>query len=229
MLTCADLRLTLGGTEVLRGVTASFEAGSSVAIVGRSGAGKSSLLHCLAGLRAPTSGDVVFDGDVVSGWSAERRARLRLERFGFVFQRAELLAELSLRDNITLPLEMRGAGRRECAARADELIERLGLAGCAVRRPDRVSGGQRQRAAVARALIGAPDVVFADEPTGALDTGSGSAVIDLLLEQCRLDAALLVMVTHDEVWAQRCERMVVMSDGQVAHAPTLSPARASLP
>lgn len=218
MLSCTDVRLSLDGTEILRGVDARFEAGSSVAVVGRSGAGKSTLLHCLAGLRVPTSGEVLFEGASMSSRSADDRARLRLERFGFVFQRAELLGELSLAENISLPLEMRGVSLRESSRRAAELVERLGLGECAARRPDRVSGGQRQRAAVARAVVGSPSVVFADEPTGALDAENGAAVIDVLVQQCLEEAALLVMVTHDEESAGRCDRVLRMADGRVEAA-----------
>lgn len=215
MLSCADLRLSLNGTKILRGIDARFAAGSSVAVVGRSGAGKSSLLHCLAGLRLPTSGTVQFDGRTVSSESAENRARLRLERFGFVFQRSELLSELSLAENISLPLEMRGVSRRESNRRTDDLIERLGLHECAARRPDRVSGGERQRAAVARALVGSPAVVFADEPTGALDAQNGTTVVDLLIRQCRVESALLVMITHDDEMAGRCDTALHIVDGKV--------------
>nr|WP_040561916.1 ABC transporter ATP-binding protein [Kineosphaera limosa] len=215
MLACRDLQLTLGGTPILRGVDAVFEGGA-IAVVGRSGAGKTSLLHCLAGLRTPTAGEVTFDGASLAAMSEEDRARLRLERFGFVFQRAELLGELSLLENIALPLEMRGEPRRECARRAAELVERLDLSDCAGRRPDRVSGGQRQRAAVARAVVGRPAVVFADEPTGALDERNGRFVVDMLLQQCAHESAALVMVTHDAQWADLCDRRLTMADGVVA-------------
>jgi putative ABC transport system ATP-binding protein len=210
-----DVGVRFGDAVVLNGVSVEFGARESVAVMGPSGAGKSSLLYCLAGLRPPTSGRVLF-GDVdLYSLSEDARADWRLRNAGFVFQRADLLVELTLAENIALPLEMRGGAGRAVRRRTSELIERLGLSGCADRRPAQVSGGQRQRAAVGRAVVGGPSVVFADEPTGALDSVNGGVVLDLLLEQCADVGALLVMVTHDPALAGRCHRVVHLRDGAV--------------
>jgi putative ABC transport system ATP-binding protein len=210
-----DVCVWLGTATVLNGVSVEFGARESVAVMGPSGAGKSSLLYCLAGLRPPTSGQVLV-GDVdLYALGEDARADWRLHNAGFVFQRADLLIELTLAENIALPLELKGVSARTVRRRTAELIERLGLAECADRRPGQVSGGQRQRAAVGRAVVARPSVVFADEPTGALDSANGEVVLNLLLEQCAEVEALLVMVTHDAALAARCHRVVHLRDGSV--------------
>lgn len=214
-LTCDSLSLILGDTPVLRDVSLEFEAGRSVAIVGKSGAGKTSLLHCLSGLRSPSSGTVTLADNDVYALSEFQRADLRLRNCGFVFQRADLVSELTLLENIALPLEFQGRRRREAMLRAEELVVTLGLEECAGRRPDRVSGGQRQRAAVGRALASYPRVVFADEPTGALDSENAEAVLTLLLQHSCTAGATLIMVTHDESSAARCDRVIRMRDGRI--------------
>ena len=206
MLEGIDLYAAYGSTPALRGVSIFGSAGQSIAIVGPSGCGKSTLLHCLAGLLRPTSGRVSL--------TENERSILRLQRFGFVFQTSELVAELSLRENVALPLELLGASRRESLRAANVALDRLGIDDCAERRPANVSGGQRQRAAIARALIAKPSVVFADEPTGALDSENRDLVLDLLLETAREVGSLLMLVTHDPHIAHRLDHVVNMLDGQ---------------
>src|SRR5256885_479044 len=162
----------------LDGVTAAFRKGSFTAVMGPSGSGKSTLLHCAAGLDRPTSGRVVLDGVDLAGMSERALARLRRERIGFVFQSFNLLPELTAADNVALPLRL--AGRHPRRAELNQALERVGLAGKRRARPAQLSGGQQQRVAIARALIGAPGIVFADEPTGALDSATAADVLGLL-------------------------------------------------
>lgn len=215
LVRCEDVTLEYGQTRAVDKVSASFTPRQSVAVVGPSGAGKSSLLYCLAGLQPPSQGTVTIAGTDVYALSEEDRSRLRLERLGFVFQRADLIGELTLAENIALPLELQGRSRRTSRRRAAELVGALGLKECADRHPAQVSGGQQQRAAVGRAIAAEPAVVFADEPTGALDSTNRDVVLDLLITQCREVEALLVVVTHDPATATRCERVVTMKDGAI--------------
>jgi putative ABC transport system ATP-binding protein len=212
------LRVSLGGHEVLHGIDIALGADRSVAVTGPSGSGKSTLLYALAGLERASSGSVSALGADLSLLDPDELSDLRLRRFGFVFQSADLVPELSLRENIALPLELAGARRSEVRARVDELVERLGLSGSASRRPSQVSGGQAQRAAVARAVVAGPAVVLADEPTGALDSGNRDAVLELLFEQVSRCRALLVLVTHDPDVAALCAEQVHLLDGRVERA-----------
>lgn len=213
MLEGKSLMFSYGENPVLRGVSVSVPPGESIAIQGPSGCGKSTLLMVLSGLERPSGGTVTFAGQDL--WSLGDRARdsLRLKRVGFVFQDANLVPELSLLDNVALPLDLIGVPHREARARAATLIERLGLAEAAGRRPSVVSGGQRQRAAVARAAIASPAVIFADEPTGALDSSAGAQVLELLLELVHDLGAALLLVTHDAEVAGSAHRRVAMRDG----------------
>jgi putative ABC transport system ATP-binding protein len=215
MLQTRELRLVYGTEPALRGIDLTFVRGQSVAVVGSSGSGKSSLLYCLSGLERPTSGQVLFQGQDIAAKSPDERSQLRLRSFGFVFQSADLVPELTLRENIALPLELAGVRRRKTRSRVSELIATLGLDECADRRIAQVSGGQAQRAAVARAVVGSPAVVFADEPTGALDSHNRKAVLQLLLEQVTVVGALLIMVTHDGSVAELVDRVITLRDGQV--------------
>ena len=184
-------------------------------VVGASGSGKSTLLMCLAGLEVPTKGRVVH-GDVdVYGLDDRQRAAWRLRTIGLVFQNSELVPELTLRDNIALPLELLGTGRRDALRRADRLAEILDLGESSKRRPSEVSGGQAQRAAVGRALAHRPTVVLADEPTGALDTTNRHAVIGLLDDLVRAEGSTLVMVTHDEHTLPENARIIRLADGRI--------------
>jgi putative ABC transport system ATP-binding protein len=222
MLSASDLHVDYGATAALTGMAFDGEAGESVAVVGASGSGKSTLLRCLAGLQAPDSGTVRFDGEDLYGLTDKARSAVRLSRFGFVFQSAELISELTLLENIALPVELNGLTRRRSLGAAAQWAERLDIAECARRRPRDVSGGQRQRAAIARAMATTPQVVFADEPTGALDSHNRDAVLELLVGACDSAGCLLVLVTHDPVAAARTSRVVHMMDGRESAAHDFS-------
>jgi putative ABC transport system ATP-binding protein len=207
-----------GATTVLTDVEITVHRGEAVAVTGPSGSGKSTLLHCLAGILAPQGGEVWLGTDRIDGWSEAQRTRLRGSRFGFVFQFGQLLPELPAVENVALPLMLGGMQRRDAVAAAAHWFAPLGLSGLEQRRPGQLSGGQEQRVAIARALVTGPDVVFADEPTGALDTVTGQHVIDLLTGLVARTGAALVVVTHDAEVAARCHRTVVLRDGRTGGA-----------
>jgi putative ABC transport system ATP-binding protein len=202
-----------GRTAALCEVSAGFAAGSFTAVVGASGSGKSTLLHCAAGLDRPTSGRVLFEGRSIEGLSQARLTRLRQQRMGFVFQSYNLLPALSVADNVALPLRLRGQrpGRRQ----VEEVLDRVGLADRWRARPDQLSGGQQQRTAIARALVTEPAVIFADEPTGALDIVSSRGVLALLRACVDRDGRTVVMVSHDPVCAAAADRVVFVADGRI--------------
>ncbi|GMA30019.1 ABC transporter ATP-binding protein [Litorihabitans aurantiacus] len=202
-------------TTALAGVDLTLAAGSSLAVTGPSGSGKTTLLHLLAGVLAPTSGEVVWDGRPLSTMRDRERTALRRTAFGFVFQQGQLLPELPAQENVALPLLLAGRSRSEAVGRARQWLTHLGLAGMEARRPGELSGGQAQRVAIARALVGAPGVIFADEPTGALDRGTGWEVMRALTTAARAQGAALVVVTHDPEVARWCSRTVEMRDGRI--------------
>ena len=206
---------SFGSIPALRGVDISVGAGEVLAVMGPSGSGKSTLLHCPAGVLTPDAGEVTFDGRHVDRMPDKRRSRLRRTEFGFVFQFGQLVPELTIRENIALPLLLGGAGRRAASAAARSWMSRLGLAESADRLPGEVSGGQGQRAAVARALIAGPRVVFADEPTGALDGSSARGVLTVLREAVDVHRQTVVMVTHDPVAAAYADSVVFLADGRI--------------
>lgn len=222
LISGAGLRVTYGATAALTGMSFIGVAGESVAIVGHSGSGKSTLLRCLAGLQEPDSGTVLVNGEDLYALGDKERSAVRLSQFGFVFQSAELISELSLLENIALPVELNGASRRASLRTATDWAERLGIEECMGRRPRHVSGGQRQRAAISRAMATTPQVVFADEPTGALDSSNRDTVLKFLVRSCVTEGALLVLVTHDPVVADRASRVVHMVDGREALARDFS-------
>ncbi|OIV36310.1 hypothetical protein BIV57_16830 [Mangrovactinospora gilvigrisea] len=207
--------------QALRTVSVDIPDGSFTAVMGPSGSGKSTLLQCAAGLDTPTSGSVRLGDTELTGMDENALTRLRRGRVGFVFQAYNLVPSLTVRQNVGLPLRL--AGRREDRARIDSLLEKVGIAGKGWLRPAQLSGGEAQRAAVARALITAPDVVFADEPTGALDTVSAAGVLELL-RRCVDDAhQTVVMVTHDPVAASYADAVLLLADGMIVDelvAPT---------
>ncbi|ADG76009.1 ABC transporter related protein [Cellulomonas flavigena DSM 20109] len=211
-----------GDTTALAGVDVDLTDGGSLAVMGPSGSGKSTLLHVLAGILVPTAGTVHLRGTPVQGLSERERSLLRRRSYGFVFQHGQLLSELSARENVALPAMLLGTPRAEAEAAADRWLAQLGLAGAEGRRPGELSGGQAQRVAVARALATHPDVVFADEPTGALDQATGHDVMKLLVETTREVGASLVVVTHDADVAAWCDRRIDMRDGLVV-APGSTP------
>ncbi|MFH9012843.1 ABC transporter ATP-binding protein [Streptomyces sp. NPDC017943] len=209
---------TYGRVTALDGVSLAFPAGSFTAVMGPSGSGKSTLLQCAAGLDRPTSGSVTVGGTELTGLSERRLTLLRRERVGFVFQAFNLLPSLTAEQNVALPLRL--AGRRVPKDRVRAALRQVGLADRARHRPDQLSGGQQQRVALARALTTRPDVLFADEPTGALDTRTGHEVLGLLRALADRDGTTVVMVTHDPVAAAYADRVVVLVDGRVGEELT---------
>jgi putative ABC transport system ATP-binding protein len=201
--------------HALNGVTLEFPAGQYTAIMGPSGSGKSTLMHLLAGLDSPTSGSVVVDGTELANLDDRRLTRLRRDKLGFVFQAFNLVPVLTAEENILLPLTL--AGRKPDSEWHDTLIEAIGLGDRLTHRPSELSGGQQQRVAVARALIHRPAVVFADEPTGNLDSKSSDEVLGLLRQAVDEFGQTVVMVTHDPHAASVADRIVVLRDGEVVH------------
>ncbi|MGW7254644.1 ABC transporter ATP-binding protein [Streptomyces sp. NPDC054834] len=202
-----------GAVTALDGVTLGFPRGSFTAVMGPSGSGKSTLLQCAAGLDRPTSGSVKVGGTELAGLSERRLTLLRRDRIGFVFQAFNLLPSLTAEQNVALPLRL--AGRRPSRARVREALDRVGLADRARHRPSELSGGQQQRVALARALITRPEVLFGDEPTGALDSRTGREVLRLLRDMVDREGRTVVMVTHDPVAASRADRVVFLVDGRL--------------
>ncbi|MEU2024209.1 ABC transporter ATP-binding protein [Streptomyces sp. NPDC016469] len=213
ILRATGLELSYGSQRAVCGVDFTLDAGEVCAITGSSGSGKSSLLHCLAGVVAPTRGDVYFGGVRLRSLGDDELSAVRRERFGFVFQYGELLPELTVEENAALPLRL--AGRRKAAAHevAGEVLGRLGLAELRERRTSQISGGQSQRVAVARALVHRPVVVFADEPTGALDSANADVVLEEFLNLARSQDTAVIMVTHDASVAARADTRYTMVDG----------------
>ncbi|MFT4164407.1 MAG: ABC transporter ATP-binding protein [Microlunatus sp.] len=223
LLLASGLTKSYGPTHALAGVDFSIGRGEAAAVMGPSGCGKTTLLHCLAGVISPDQGQITLfapTGPIsVSGGSSEERAAIRLNHFGFVFQQGLLLPELTAVENVALPLLVGKVNRNAALTRAAELMARLGLAGLEERRPGQLSGGQQQRVAIARAQVGDPAVVFADEPTGALDSQTSSEVMDALLASTVGEGRGLVLVTHDRRVAERCHRVLDMLDGRWAPHP----------
>jgi putative ABC transport system ATP-binding protein len=223
ILSAEDLTKSFGATAALQSASMSLGRGEILAVMGPSGSGKSTLLHCLAGIFAPDGGSVTFDGRDLSAMSDRERTRLRRTDFGFVFQFGQLVPELTAVDNIALPLLLAGVRRKDAYARAAAWFPRLGLAGLEARRTGEISGGQAQRVAIGRALVTRPKVVFADEPTGALDSLAGEKVMDLLVETVRAEEASVLLVTHDARIAAHADRQITVRDGQVIEAPVAAP------
>jgi putative ABC transport system ATP-binding protein len=214
-LQARDLRLAFGSTLALNRASLAVVQGEVVALMGPSGSGKSTLLHCLAGILRPDSGEVWFEGQRVDTLSERDRSALRLARFGFVLQFGELVPELTVRENVLLPLQLLRAGP-DAFERADALLEELEITNIANLRVTEVSGGEAQRAAVVRALVHRPAVIFADEPTGALDSRTGEIVLTALLQVARTQRTSMVLVTHDNRVAAHADREVVIRDGRLA-------------
>jgi putative ABC transport system ATP-binding protein len=214
-LAARDVSRSFGATQALRGADIVVAAGEIVAVMGPSGSGKSTLLHCLAGILTPDAGEVWFDGGRVDQLDDRARTELRRRRFGFVFQFGQLVPELAAAENVALPLLLGGVGRAEALAAVEPWFGRLGLAGLERRRPGALSGGEAQRVALARALVTRPDVVFADEPTGSLDSLAGELVMDLLVDTAREQGTTVVLVTHEPRVAAYADREVVVRDGRV--------------
>jgi putative ABC transport system ATP-binding protein len=212
----AGLRKRFGATEALRGLDVEIGAGEVVAVMGPSGSGKSTLLHCLAGILVPDDGAVTFAGERVDRLGETERSRLRRTRFGFVFQFGQLVPELTAIENVALPLLLDGVDRRDAEARAADWFVRLHLDGLQRRRPGDMSGGQAQRVAIARALVADPAVIFADEPTGSLDSLAGEQVMELLTAAASDTGATVVIVTHEARVAAYAHREVIVRDGRIS-------------
>ncbi|MEV6493466.1 ABC transporter ATP-binding protein [Actinoplanes sp. NPDC051633] len=210
-----EVVFSFGRTPALRSANLAVEAGEVLAVMGPSGSGKSTLLHCLAGILVPDSGEVWFDGTRVDKLSEERRSALRRSSFGFVFQFGQLVPELTVVENVALPLLLGGVKRAEALRRASGWFARLGLDGMEQRRSGELSGGQAQRVALARGLVAEPRVLFADEPTGALDSLTGEQVMDLLVGVAREQGTTVVLVTHEARVAAYADREVIVRDGRV--------------
>ncbi|MEO3874670.1 ABC transporter ATP-binding protein [Nonomuraea sp. B12E4] len=204
-----------GQTVALGGVDITVRAAEAVAIMGPSGSGKSTLLHCLAGIMKPDGGEVSLLGRRIDTMRERERSALRRTRFGFVFQFGQLLPELPAEENVALPLMLGGVPRTQAVRQAREWFAPLGLQTMETRRPGELSGGQAQRVAIARALVSRPAVVFADEPTGALDQQTGHDTMRLLVEATRHNGASLIVVTHDQNVASWCDRTVEVRDGRL--------------
>jgi putative ABC transport system ATP-binding protein len=213
-LEACGLTKSFGATPALAGAGLEVDHGEIVAVMGPSGSGKSTLLHCAAGIIQPDAGRVTFDGRDVTAMSDAERSALRRREFGFVFQFGQLVPELPCVENVALPLRLEGVRRREAERRALDWLERLEVAGVARQRPGEVSGGEGQRVAVARALVGEPRVLFADEPTGALDSLNGERVMTALVTAAREAGTAVVLVTHEPRVAAYSDREVVVRDGR---------------
>ncbi len=210
-----DLVLSFGETPALRGASISVAAGELVAVMGPSGSGKSTLLHSLAGILVPDAGEVWLAGRRVDTLGESERSELRRNRFGFVFQFGQLVPELTAEENVALPLLLNGVGRLQALGQARGWFDRLDLDGLERRRSGELSGGQAQRVALARGIVANPDVVFADEPTGSLDSLAGEQVMELLVGAARDHGTTVVLVTHEPRVAAYADREVIVRDGKV--------------
>ncbi|MCY1157029.1 MAG: transporter related protein [Citricoccus sp.] len=222
LLSVRNVHKDFGPTPALRGIDLDVHPGEVLAVMGPSGSGKSTLLHCMAGVMPPDHGTVTYtrpnapEGSVeISILGEAARSALRLSEFGFVFQYGQLLPELTAVDNVTIPLLLAGTKRREALRKASGLLERLGLAGQGEKLPGELSGGQAQRVAIARAMVAEPAVLFADEPTGSLDSLAAENVLTLLLELVREVGTTVVMITHDPRTAAYADREVIVRDGMI--------------
>ncbi|MFD4025064.1 ABC transporter ATP-binding protein [Streptomyces sp. NPDC058576] len=214
LLAAHELRKTYGSTPALDGASFSVHPGEVVAVMGPSGSGKSTLLHCLAGIITPDSGTITYAGRELSAMSDAERSALRRSDFGFVFQFGQLVPELTCVENVALPLRLNGVKRKAAERTARAWMERLEVDDVGAKRPGEVSGGQGQRVAVARALAASPKVIFADEPTGALDSLNGERVMELLTEAARSANVAVVLVTHEARVAAYSDRDVTVRDGR---------------
>ena len=214
----SSVDVSYGTVRALDGVSVEVHLGEALAVVGPSGSGKSTLLHCLIGLLVPDRGTVGFEGTALSEQTDRRRSAVRLQRMGVVFQFGELLPELTVRENVALPRWLIGDSKSAAASAASELLATFDIEQLGDRYPADVSGGERQRVAVARSLVHEPSAVFADEPTGSLDSANADNVIETLLMRTRSNGQALVLVTHEARFAEQCDRIVTMSDGCVSES-----------
>jgi putative ABC transport system ATP-binding protein len=215
LIEALDLTKTYGATQALRGASLRLDPGEILAVTGPSGSGKSTLLHCLSGIVRPDSGSVRYGGEQLDQASETRRSELRRSEFGVVFQFGQLVGELTALDNVALPLLLAGASRKAAQESAGEWLERFGVRGQAGLRPGEMSGGQAQRVALARAMVTRPRAVFADEPTGALDSLAGEQVMTALVHAARESSTAVLLITHDAQVAAYADREAQVRDGVV--------------
>ena len=215
VLEARDVVKSFGATAALRGASVTVGRGEILAVMGPSGSGKSTLLHCLAGILVPDSGQVVFDSQRLDTIPEKRRSALRRDKFGFVFQFGQLVPELTAEENVALPLLLAGARRAGALRKAREWFGRLGLDGLEGHRSGEMSGGEAQRVALARGLVAGPEILFADEPTGSLDSLAGEAVMHLLTAAARDQGTTVVLVTHEPRVAAYADREIIVRDGRV--------------
>lgn len=218
LLAARDLVKAHGRTEALRGASVELRDGELLAVTGASGSGKSTLLHCLAGIVRPDAGSVTYAGQRLDELAEKRLSELRRTEFGVVFQFGQLIPELTALDNVALPLLLAGTSRKDSHERADEWLERFGVRGQGELRPGEMSGGQAQRVSLARALVTGPKVVFADEPTGALDSLASEGVLTALAHTARESGTAVLLITHDAQVAAYADREVHLRDGVVVSA-----------
>jgi len=217
ILDAVELTKSFGATGALRGADLTIDAGEIVAVMGPSGSGKSTLLHCASGILAPDTGTVRYRGADLAELSDRQRSSLRRKEFGFVFQFGQLVPELTCLENVALPLRLDGVARKTAQATARVWLDRMEVADSESHRPGEISGGQAQRVAIARALIHDPAVIFADEPTGALDSLQGEKVMQLLSKTVRSNGSALVLVTHEAQVAAYSDREVIVRDGRTGN------------
>lgn len=215
ILEARSLKKAFGRTEAMRGIDLNVERGEILAIMGPSGSGKSTLLHALAAIERPDDGTVFFKGARIDSLSDAERTILRRTKFGFVFQFGQLVPELTALDNVMVPLMLGGVRKGEAVRRAKEWLARVGLADRAELLPGQLSGGEAQRVAIARSLIIRPEILFADEPTGALDSFNSEQVMEMIVQLARAEGLTVVMVTHEPMIAAFADREIVVRDGRI--------------
>ena len=216
LMEAREVEFDFGQTPALRKASVTINEGEILAVMGPSGSGKSTLLHCLAGILVPKHGEIRLSGERIDTYPENERSALRRDTFGFVFQFGQLVPELSAEENVALPLLLAGRRRNDALVRAREWFGRLGIEGLERRRSGELSGGQAQRVALARGLVAHPKVLFADEPTGSLDSLTGELVMELLVTMAREDGTTVVLVTHEPRVAAYADREVIVRDGQVS-------------
>ena len=216
LIEAREVALSFGPTPALRGASLAVRRGEILAVMGPSGSGKSTLLHCLAGILVPDAGEIHYGGHRVDTLRENDRSALRRDRFGFVFQFGQLVPELTAEENVALPLLLGGARRTDALRAAAPWFDRLDLKGMQRRRSGELSGGQAQRVALARGLVAGPNVLFADEPTGSLDSLTGEQTMDLLTSAARQQGTTVVLVTHEPRVAAYADREVIVRDGRVS-------------
>lgn len=205
-------------TQALRGANFTVKKGEAVAVMGPSGSGKSTLLHCMAGILRPTSGEVIFEGENIAKLSDKKRSKLRQSKFGFVFQFSQLVPELTALDNVALPLIIQGKNKKIAYQKAEEWLEKVEASDVASQLPGQLSGGQAQRVAIARAMIIEPEILFADEPTGSLDSLSSEKIMTLFIETIKSTGTTLIVITHEPTIAAYADREITVRDGVVVGA-----------